>query len=105
MWILLHGWKCPLWKYPVPAACCCRFFRPSAEIPALRERSAGRYPSGNVFKTGFPYAAEPVIIIRFCDAMTGTPADNAHARRAALAVPDLRSPFPETALLSHHSCF
>lgn len=41
------------------------------------------------------------IEIRFCDAMTGTPADDTHAIRAVLAVPDLCSPFLETALPSH----
>ncbi len=45
------------------------------------------------------------IEIRFCDAMTGTPADDTHAIRAVLAVPDLCSPFLETALFSYHGCF
>lgn len=60
---------------------------------------------GDAFKAGCPYTAEPVIIIRFCDPMTGTPTDNAHTGWAALALPDLCSPFLETALLSHHGCF
>lgn len=59
----------------------------------------------DAFKAGFPYTAEPVIIIRFCDPMTGTPAGNAHTGWAALALPDLCRPFLETALLSHHGCF
>ena len=59
----------------------------------------------NGFKAGFSYTAEPVIIIRFGDVVAGTPADNAHASRAALAVPDLCSSFLETALLSHNGCF
>ena len=64
-----------------------------------------RHFSLNVFQTGFPYTAEPVIIIRFCDAVAGTPADNAHAGRAALAFPDLGSPFLETEICGRHRCF
>lgn len=45
------------------------------------------------FKAGFPYTAEPVIIIRFCDAVAGAPADNTHASGAVLAFPDLGGPF------------
>ena len=54
------------------------------------------------FKTDFPYTAEPVIIIRFCDAVAGTPVDNAHASRAVLAFSDLGSPFLKTEISGHH---
>ena len=57
------------------------------------------------FKAGFPYTAEPVIIIRFCDAVTGTPADNAHASWTVLAFPDLGGPFLKTEICSNHRCF
>ena len=59
----------------------------------------------NDFKAGFPYATEPIIIICFCDAMAGTPADNTHASRTALALPDLCGPFLETVLPGYHGCF
>lgn len=64
----------------------------------------GHFPLDG-FQAGLPYAAEPVIIIRFCDAVMGTPGDNAHAGWTTLAVPDLSRPFLETALLSHYGCF
>ncbi len=58
------------------------FFIRLQESRLYRNNLPQRYFFGKVFKAGFPYAAEPVIIIRFCDAMTGTPADDTHAIRA-----------------------
>ena len=63
------------------------------------------YFSLNGFKAGFPYTAEPIIIVRFCDTVAGTPADNAHPSRAALAFSDLGGPFLETEIRRHHRCF
>jgi len=57
------------------------------------------------FRADFLHAAKLVIIIRFCNTVAGTSADNAHAVRTALAVSDLGDPFLESALLSHHRCF
>ena len=57
---------------------------------------------------GFQASGAPSSVARsyvLCDTVAGTPADDAHAGRTALAVPDLVGPFPETVLLSHHSCF
>lgn len=57
------------------------------------------------FKTDFPYTAEPIIIIRFCEAVAGTPIDNAHASQAVLAFPDLGGPFLKPKISGHHRCF
>ena len=76
------------------------------ENPFMKISSPGRrHFRLDSFQAGFPYTAEPVIIIRFCNAVAGTPAYNAHAGRATLAVPDLCGPFLEAALLSRHGCF
>ena len=58
-----------------------------------------------VFEAGCPYTAEPVIIIRLCDAVAGTPVGYTHANRTVLAFPDLCCPFPETVLCGNHRCF
>lgn len=106
-WILLHGWNPLLWKYPVPTVHCRLCVPAAVKARAVQELNyllRGYFPL-NGFKAGFPHTAEPVIIVRLCDTVAGTPADDAHAGRTALTVPDLVGPFPETVLLSHHSCF
>ena len=75
------------------------------ETGLYRNHLLYRYFPLNGFKAGFSYTAEPVIIIRFCDAMAGTPVDNAHASRAGLAFFDLGSPFLKTEICSHYRCF
>lgn len=52
----------------------------------------------NTFKAGLPYTLKPVIIICFLGAATGTPNNNTYTNWTVLAVLDLRSPFPNTAL-------
>lgn len=83
-----------------PGCVSLRFFISTQKLRPCRNDLLWRLLPGNTFKTGFPYTTKPVIIIRFCDLMTGTPADNAHAGWAALAVSDLCGPFLKTALLS-----
>lgn len=51
-----------------------------------------RFPL-EAFNAGFPYAAEPVIIVCSGDAMAGTPVSNSHASWTILAFPNLGGPF------------
>lgn len=76
MWSLLHGWKIPLWRYPILTTDC------RLSVPAVGKAQAVQASCPKSFKADMPYTAEPVIIIRFCNAVTGTPTDNAHAYRA-----------------------
>ena len=57
-----------------------------------------------VFQARLPHTAEPVIVIRFRNAVAGTPVDNTHVRGAVLALPDLLRPLFQTVLYSHCCC-
>lgn len=59
------------------------------DLPEFRFLVISKKALSKARKTGCPYTEEPVIIIGFCDTVASTPADNVHADRVALAVPNL----------------
>ena len=101
MWILLHERKTPLWKYPVLTVNRCLSVPAVVEVRAVQEP-----PVVQVFPPEWSQGRLPLHGgTGICNAVAGTPADNTHASRTALAFPDLDSPFPKTEICSHHRCF